>query len=413
MPTAKLTKRFIDTVAADGTEAEFYDTELPGFYLRVTKAGIKTYAIRYRNLSRQQRRFAIGSHGTLTVDQARAQARQLLAGVERGDDPAAASAAYREAWSVAELASAYREAHFPSLREKTRADYAAQIDRFIIPRLGRRKVAEVTTPDVKRFHHDISTSGKTQANRVVRCLSSMFTVAVEQGRCTVNPCKGVRLHTETKRERFLSEAELARLFAACDAHPNRHAANFVKLLALTGARKGEMLSAAWSEFDLDRGVWTKPSHHTKQKRTHSVALTSAAVQLLTSMRDDADPRCMWVFPGLDATKPLQEPKRPVAQIIEAAGMTAGLQDVTLHTLRHTHASLLVSAGVSLQVAGKMLGHTSIATTQRYAHLTDSAQAEAAAKFDSIATKAQAVAHEHRKAEAAKVVSIKQARRSGT
>ncbi len=406
MARAKLTKRLADSIKASGTEQTFFDTDLAGFYLRVSASGAKSYGIMYRNRARQLRRLKIATHGAMTPEQARAEAQQRLATVARGIDPAAESKAYRDAWTVADLAKFFRKEVIPEKRKLTRDAYERQLDRFIIPKLGKRKLADLSAPDIVRFHREVSQHGKPQANRVVRCLSSMFSTAIREGHRGTNPCKGVRLHPENKRERFLSPDELGRLLVACDEHPNQQAANLVRLLAMTGARKAEVLNATWDMFDLDAGTWTKPSHHTKQKKIHRAPLTAEASTLLTEMQAQADPECKWLFPGIDPAKPLIETKRPVGQIMKAAGF----DDVTLHTLRHTFGSLLASSGSSLHVIGGMLGHTQANTTHRYAGLADSALRETAAVFDRIAGKAKADARAKRKADAAKVVSIASARR---
>ncbi|MGH8123129.1 MAG: tyrosine-type recombinase/integrase [Rudaea sp.] len=406
MATHKLTKRFIDAIKIAGEEQTVFDEELPGFYLRVSKVGVKSYGIKYRTRSGQQKRLTLGRHGTVTLDQARALARKELAGVAEGHDPQGAKQAYRKAWTIAELAAHFRTHYFPRLRERTRRDYGIHIDRFIAPMIGRKKIAETTRTDIIRLHREVSRLGPTQGNHVFRTLSSMFSEAMREGLLDANPCTKVKQNQENRRERYLSAEEAGRLLIACDEHPNQNVANFVRLLTLTGARKGETLAATWDMFDLENGIWTKPSHHTKQKRTHRVPLAPAAIALLTTMQDDATPGCKWLFPGRDPERPLQETKRPWAQLITAAGIT----DATLHTLRHSFASVLASSGNQSQVIGKMLGHTQAATTARYMHLADAPLRDAAASFDSIVAAGKAKALEKHKADAAKVVSIASARR---
>jgi len=405
MAKAKITKRFIADIEPTGERQQFFDTELAGFFLRVSATGdSKTYGVVYRNKARQWTRLKIGTHGVLTPDQARQEAVQLLAKVAKGVDPASQSKAYREAWTVADLAKFYREEILPAKSAQTVASYGSQIDRFIVPKLGKTKLVEVTTAEVGQFHRAISKHGNTQANRVVRCLSSMFAEAIREGHMVSNPCSGVKLNAETKRERFLSEEELGRLLLACDEHPNQQVANLVRLLAFTGARKTETMTARWDMFDLERGIWIKPSHHTKQKKIHTSPLSSEALALLQDMRtaaDETDPENPWLFPGLDPEKPLVEIKTPWGQIVEAAK----LPGVTLHVLRHTFASHIVSSGESLAIAGKLLGHTQAATTHRYAHLAVDSLKEATGVIDRAVAAGKAKALSKRKADAAKVVNI--------
>lgn len=415
MAAAKLTKRFVDGIRATGSEQVYFDSELPGFYIRVSAdATTKSYGIKFRNRGHVQRRMKIAVHGVVTPDQARAMAAKMLAENAQGADPAAQAKAYREAWTVADLAKFFRDEVLPTKRASTRGAYASQIDRFIVPLLGRRKVKEVTTADVTQFHRKVSASGQTQANRVVRCLSSMFTSAIREGHVAANPCAGVRKHPEHKRERYLTADELGRLLVACDQYHDEQAANYVRLVAFTGTRRMEALTARWDMFDLDRMVWTMPSHHTKQNRTHVVPLTPSAVALLTAMRDAADQAddarsaCPWLFPKRDLSGPRADVKHAWANLIRAAGLES--QGVTLHTLRHTFASHVVQSGASLPMVGSLLGHTQAATTHRYAHLAVDPLRDVAAAIDRAAQAGRKKALEQQQQHAAKVVNIAKARR---
>ncbi len=190
--------------------------------------------------------------------------------------------------------------------------------------------------------------------------------------------KGIERFHEERRERWLSDNELGRLLRTLSAHPNQRAANAVRFQLLTGARIGEVLSAQWSEIDLGRGVWTKPSHHTKQNRTEHLPLSAPALALLTEMRERADVKPQYLFPGNALGKPLQCIKKFWRNITEQAG----LEYYRLHDNRHTHASHLVSSGLSLEIVGRLLGHTNPLTTKRYAHLADDPLRAAAERFGS-------------------------------
>jgi integrase len=235
----------------------------------------------------------------------------------------------------------------------------------------------------------------------------MFELAIKWEYRTDNPAKGIERRPEEKRERFLSPAEIERLAAVLLTHHEKTTCNAIRLLLLTGARRGETLGARWSEFDLDSGVWIKPSAHTKTKKEHRVPLSAPARLLLSEMKADAvmrlaeenkhrsakapEKKLEFVFPGLDG-KPLQEPKRAWLAICKASGLAFQVEKldakgkpvktakgepvmvwqstVRLHDLRHTYAAILASSGLSLPIIGRLLGHTQAATTQRYAHLMD-------------------------------------------
>ncbi|MDX9982224.1 MAG: site-specific integrase, partial [Lentisphaeria bacterium] len=190
----------------------------------------------------------------------------------------------------------------------------------------------------------------------------------------------------------LSGEEIAALTKALAAHEDQQAANIIRLLILTGARKGEVLSARWEQFDLQAGVWTKPGATTKQKTTHRVPLSKAACELLEGITDGAETKATekdrkvepsdFVFPGRTGGHRV-EIKTAWRELCVAAGLVArtevrgadGLEvrltpTARIHDLRHTYASLLVSSGLSLPIVGALLGHTQPATTHRYSHLMD-------------------------------------------
>jgi integrase len=168
-------------------------------------------------------------------------------------------------------------------------------------------------------------------------------------------------------------------------HPNRRVANAVRLQLLTGARIGEVLAARWADVDLERGVRTKPSRHTKQKRTEHVPLSAPALVLLADWRAASPPDGTYLFPGDAPGKPLQDIKNFWRGVVKAAA----LPGYRLHDNRHTHASHLVSSGLSLEIVGRLLGHTNPLTTKRYAHLANDPlraaadQAESACRRNSL------------------------------
>jgi integrase len=194
----------------------------------------------------------------------------------------------------------------------------------------------------------------------------MFNLAVEWKWRPDNPVKGVERYQEHKRERWLSDEELRRLCAALDEHTNTRAANAARLQLLTGARLGEVLSSRKEDFDLDRGVWTKPSHQTKQKRTEYLPLGAQALALVASIIEVSDPNSPFLFPGNKPSQPLREIKKFWSALMRKAGIT----NYRRHDNRHTYASHLVSSGLSLEIVGRLLGHTTATTTKRYAHLAD-------------------------------------------
>ena len=367
MPKVKLTKTSVEKLEATAADAIYWDEALPGFGVRVKSTGVKSYVIQYRNKETgRSRRKTIGQHGPLmSFNQAKELAKGHLSDVVRGHDPVATATSARTAPSVEVLAADYLNKHaIPKKRPKSIRNDRSMLNRFILPKLGKLKVAEVRHQDVQSLHNSM---GETpyQANRMLSLISKMFELSIKWEWRTDNPARGVEKYHEEKRHRWLSDGELSLLTKALTAHPNQKAANATRLQLLTGSRIGEVLTAKWSDFDMERGVWIKPSHHTKQKRTEHLPLSSATLHLLQAMRE-VKASSEFLFPGKNKEKPLVDLKRFWRSIMESTG----IEDYRIHDNRHTHASQLVSSGLSLAIVGRLLGHTNPSTTQRYAHLAD-------------------------------------------
>lgn len=234
------------------------------------------------------------------------------------------------------------------------------------------KVASVGIQDVQKLHNSLKNT-PYQANRVLSLLSKMCALAVQWKLSTENPVIGIEKFHEEKRYRWLSEDELLRLLSALDNHQNQIAADAIRLQLMTGARIGEVLSSRWEDFDLQTGVWTKPSHHTKQKRAEHLPLSEGAIDLLIDHSKSKTNASGFVFPSRLFNRPLKDLKKFWKQIL----LEAKINDYRMHDNRHTHASHLVSSGVSLAVVGRLLGHTNPTTTARYAHLADQPLRDAA------------------------------------
>ncbi len=362
----------------DGNRIE-YDSEVKGFGCRVTAAGARSFVLNYRTKAGRERRYTIGQFPTWKVAAAKAEAAELRKRVDRGEDPLGDIAAVRLAPTVADLCRRFEGEHFPRLRPGTRADYKSLIDRHILPALKNQKVADVSFSDIDALHRKITKDAPYRANRAVAVMSKMFALAIHWKYRSDNPTKAIERNQEVKRQRYLSGDELVRLSLVLAEHDDQEAANILRLLLLTGARRGEVLGMRWDQLDLNAGVWTKPGSMTKQKTEHRVPLSAPARLLLVELRATAEEDAEYVFPGPGVTGHRVVLKRDWAVICRAAGIA----EARVHDLRHTYASVLASAGLSLPVIGALLGHSQPATTARYSHLFDDPLREATERVGAI------------------------------
>lgn len=359
----RLTDAYVKTlpVPASGNKIT-YDADLKGFGVRVTATGARAYVLNYRTKAGRERRFTIGSIPEWKTTAARMEAAELKKRIDCGEDPLADIEANREAPTVADLCVRYEEQHLPKKRSAEQDQ--TNIRLYVLPEFKHRKVAEIGFSDVDGLHRKITKTGKPiAANRVAALCSKMFALATRWGWRSDNPAKGIERNPEAKRTRYLSGDELARLTAALVAHDDQQAANIVRLLLLTGARRGEVLAMRWDHLDMATGVWTKPGSTTKQKTEHRVPLSAPARQLLAELSVGASGA--YVFPGRGSPHRV-DIKKDWAALCRAADISGA----RLHDLRHTYAGVLASSGLSLPVIGALLGHTQPATTARYAHLFD-------------------------------------------
>jgi integrase len=332
----------------------------------VTKGGAKSFVLNYRS-NGIERRITIGSFPDWKVPAARKEATRLKRLVDVGFDPMAERHEERAAPTMNDLCDRYLTDHAPRKREKSRIEDAALISRWIKPELGNRKVADIRHADVDALHRKITSHGTPiRANRVMSLISKMFSLAMLWEWRDDNPARGIERNNEARRNRHLVGDELRRLIDALAAYPFQASANAIRLLLLTGARRGEALAARWDQFDLEEGVWTKPSSHTKQRKEHRIPLSAGTRLLLVEIKASAG-SSEFLFPASRGTVGhLTDIKHPWATICKLAGLT-GLRT---HDLRHSYASILASAGLSLPIIGQLLGHSQSSTTQRYSHLLD-------------------------------------------
>ncbi|MCJ2052937.1 tyrosine-type recombinase/integrase [Methylobacterium sp. J-070] len=359
MPDAKrITKTAVEMILPGQT---LWDAELKGFGVRCQRRD-RVYGLKYR-LHGQQRWFTIGKHGSpWSADQARREAKRLLGLVAAGEDPARKKVTDRVAPTVAELADLFLGEHVAAKNKgSTHREYERLVNRIVKPYLGRRRAEDVTHEDVRRLHVEYRAT-PYQANRTLALLSKMFAWSGRRGER--NPCLGIERFGEKKRRRYLSAVELQRLGAALDNFERDGGVSLyplaaIRLLLLTGARLSEILTLRWGWVDRERACLSLPDSKTGAKEIH---LSEPALRILASLPRALDNPFVIVGQKIGAhLVNLEKPSRCVRA-------QAGLDDVRLHDLRHSFASIGAGAGLGLPMIGALLGHTQAATTARYAHL---------------------------------------------
>lgn len=365
----RLTKTLIDQ--ADPGET-IWDAEVRGFGVRITPSGVRSFILQYRTKIGDQGKLVLGRYPTMTVDTARKIAMEHRVSIDKGGNPSRERQQLRAAPTLADYATIYCDVYGPQqpLRPNTIKAARRILNLYAVPKYGRRKIADVVSSDVRAMVADARAgSGNAQANRLLAVLSKIFNLAIEDDARATNPCKSVKKGPEEQRSDYLMPEQVRQLLAACDASEDRSGACAVKLLLFTGARLREVLHAEWSQFDLAKGYWTKPSSHTKIKREHRLALAPESIAILHELQGQREGR--YLFPGRSGVGPRHDLKRPWEALLKAAG----IGHFRLHDLRRTTASFMISTQSDIATVGKALGHTQAQTTVRYANLFTNVQRE--------------------------------------
>ena len=385
---AKLNRRSISrrTVEALAVEKDtvFWDRNLPGFGVRVYASGTKMYVVQSRADGKSVR-VTVGRHGVITADEARRRAARIVNRIKAGEDPIAEPLPARLAGgpTVADLAARYMEEHVAvRCKGSTAEGIQGLLDKYVVPEFGRLPLLAVERERVAAFHARLQ-AVPYAANRAVAALSQMYAMAPAWGMAPegTNPCRAVRKYPPRPRERFLTDTEFRRLGAVldrteADGGVSVHAVAAIRLLLLTGCRKSEILSLRWQDVDLAVGELRLAD---SKMGPRAVPLSPPAVRVLAEL--PRVPGSSWIIPG----------QKPGTHMMNLDGpwrivrKRAGLEDVRIHDCRHSFASRALALGESLPVIAKLLGHSQIRTTARYAHLErDSVKVSAARVAASIA-----------------------------
>lgn len=367
MPKAHLTPAFVANAGCEvgKKKTDWYDDTVTGFVLECRCTGGRTYYLRYPDAAGRQKQHKIGGYEDVTFAAAKKEAQRLRAKVVMGGDPRAekvqarAIPLYREL-SAMHLADA-------KLHQRSYSTTEMYVRRHIIPKWGKVRLTDINSRAVAQWLGEKRAEGLAPAT--VEKIRVIFGRSFELGArwgipgAEKNPTRGVaRTPLNNACERFLTAEEAARLREAVAASQNTQLQHIVGLLLLTGARVRELLDARWEHVDVARQAWLIPTSKTGKPRR--VPLPKAALGIIEAL-----PRfkgCPWLVPNPDTLKPYVS----IKGAWQTARTAAGLPDLRIHDLRHSAASFMVNNGVDLFAVGKVLGHASYQSTQRYAHLAN-------------------------------------------
>lgn len=368
MPTATLSTQLVNSaVCPEGrSKLDLYDTAVPGFILEVRPSGGKTYHLRYRDQYGKQRQFKIGDAASISFTRARDAAQRVRSRVVMGDSPMDERRAQR---TVPTLAEFIRDTYMPHIRVHRRnfQSTVSFLKLHVLPRFGARRLDEITPKMISEAHDELKVKGYalSTANKMPILFKIFYNLARRmkvQGAAS-NPAQSLKLfQVNNMKERYLTTEEVQRLRRVLEEGDNKQMKFIVTLLLMLGCRKRELLEARWEDVDLDRRTWHIPM--SKSGRARNVPLSGAAIEVFRSL-----PRwegCTYVIPNPATLRPFGNLHYPWDKVRRAAG----LDDVRMHDLRHSFASNLVNSGRSIYEVGKLLGHSQVKTTQRYAHLSD-------------------------------------------
>lgn len=375
MTRVSLTKKFIDQIEAQTKVQVFHDAKVTGLQLRVSSTGRKTFYLYFRTKRGKQKRPKLGDYGILTVEQARNTARAMLGEISKGNDPT-------ERHRVNDLTlinffEVFDKNHISKhVKSSTAKTYHSLFKSVIAPSLGMQLLDDITRSHVEEMVAQ-NDNRRTTANHALVLLRLILDKAQQWEFMSSmrNPCANVTKFKTQAKERFLSDNEIARLVATLDQFEAaslapKNAITIVRLLMMTGCRKNEITRLRWDELFLEEGVLKLKDSKTGKKE---VTLSDDANQILAAAPPNESD---YIFPGKDGIEPIQG----LQKIWHRIRGKAGLQDVRIHDLRHTFASVAVSSGTPLYEVGRLLGHASIQSTQRYAHLERSRLKDSLNKF---------------------------------
>jgi integrase len=334
-----------------------------GLVLRVFSTDRRSFYVQYRSKQTgERRRFKLGDADVMTVTQARAEARKLLAQNQLGNDPVVVNEQAKQARVAADEAATFGdlvEQYKVHAKANSRPTTVYSNSRIIESKLTGwmdRKATEIKRSDVAALYDGIYAAGHgVMANRTLALVSTIFNLAIGRGVVEVNPTlKFPRTSREVRRERVLTDAELRRLWGVLSAlvaakkMPTKIAV-FFRIAILTGQRAREVLGMTRAELDFDRAIWTLPAGRTKNCREHVVPLTRQVMDLIDSIKSDS----LFIFPNTSGAKAIFDYEFYLPAIRDAAE----LDDFRFHDLRRTATTGMAGLGVDDRTLDRVTNHT--------------------------------------------------------
>ncbi len=373
---AKLTKRQIDYLNPNSKKKTLWDNNPKGLGVTLNKNGSKSFILKYRNISGQQKKFKIGVYGVFTLEQARKLAREHLVKIARGGDPTRERKEFRQSPDVKDLLEKYLNEHSKiNNKPNTYENNKNYVYKYLIPALGKHKVKSITRNDIYELQQKLYKRGKSTANIAISILSKAFNLAEvwEWRDDNTNPCRHIKKFPMKARQRFLSKDEFHTLNKKLEFYGKAQlepapVITAIRLLMFTGCRLNEILTAKWEYVDFDNHCFKFPDSKTGAK---TVYFSDTVGKILRDIKRFPDNPYIIVgeTPGQHLYN-LQKPWRRIRQ-------DCGLDDVRIHDLRHSFASMAAMSGMSLPIIGSMLGHSQPQTTAQYVHLMGEPMREAA------------------------------------
>lgn len=365
----RFTQKLVDNLpthsrTSPSAMAEYSDIEVVGLKLAVSKSGHKFYWHRYR-FNGKKKMLKLGEHPSLNVNQARQMVNDNKNQLAQDLDPAEEKNRRRRVPTLLEFAE---QTYLPNARLHKRSwkDDESKVRRDIGKTLGSIPITEVSTADIMKLHTTIANRASMgTANRYLALISGILSLAQRCDIITKNAARGVKKFKEAEpRMRYLSTDELGRFIQALDKS-DRITACALKCLLLTGLRRMELFSLPWSEVDIEAGTARLVS--TKAGRGRTVVFNSLALELIKKLKSESHPDCPWVFPARNSGH-IKDARKALWKAMKLSDIS----DLHQHDLRRSFASLLVNANVDIYQIKDLLGHSSVAVTQKsYAHLQQS------------------------------------------